>query len=253
MPIFRGAGKLFYFAHVPKCGGSSVELYLKERFGAIGLVDHRYLSVPEDRRWSRTSPQHVDWESLTRFFPETMFDGVFTVVRHPVARIVSDYVFQIDVEKTIAPGTSFADWLRAAFAEYGSDPFLVDNHIRPQVDFAPDGCVVFHLEHGLDAIIPYIDLLVGDESGPRFVGHTNQRRPDKGEARTVAPSSEDLALIRAFYAADFDRFGYAPDQPKPLAPPCKLDPAFLAASEAQRQRARRPFSRIATKVLNRLR
>jgi hypothetical protein len=253
MPVFRGAGKLFYFAHVPKCGGSSIELYLKERFGAIGLVDHRHLSVPERLRWSRTSPQHVDWATLTRFMPEAMFDGVFTVVRHPVARIVSDYVFQIDVEKTVAPATSFSDWLRATFAGYASDRYMFDNHIRPQVEFAPEGCTVFHLEHGLDAIIPYIDALVGDENGPRFVGHTNQRRPEKGASREAAPSAEDLALIREFYAADFARFGYVPDQPKPVAPQRKLDPAFLAASEAQRQRASRPISRLATKVLNRLR
>jgi hypothetical protein len=252
MPVFRGAGKLFYFAHVPKCGGSSIELYLKERFGAVGLVDHGYLSIPEGRRWSRTSPQHVDWATLTRFMPEAMFDGVFTVVRHPVARIVSDYVFQIDVEKTIAPGTFFSDWLRAAFAGYASDPLMFDNHLRPQAEFAPEGCTVFHLEHGLDAIIPYIDALVGDAAGPRFISHTNQRQ-DKGEARQVMPNTEDIELIRDFYAVDFARYGYAPDQPKPSTPARNLDPAFLAASEAQRLRASRPISRLATKVLNRLR
>ena len=116
MPLVRCNAKLLYFAHIPKCGGSSVEDYLRDRFKAVGFYDPNMHQTPPARRWSRTSPQHVDWTSLQRLLPAELLDEVFAVVRHPVSRIVSGYHFQVEVEKAVAPDTSFSDWLAARHA-----------------------------------------------------------------------------------------------------------------------------------------
>ena len=157
MPIFRAGEKLVYYAHVPKCGGSAVGWYLDERFGPLAFTDRRHTAQPAAARWSRTSPQHIDRGSLARLFPQGFFDAVFTIVRHPVARIVSAYHFQLEVEASIPQDTGFSDWLADLEEQLEEDPFAFDNHVRPMSDIVPEGAQVFHMEHGLDALVGWFD------------------------------------------------------------------------------------------------
>ena len=85
-------------------------------------------------------------------------------------------------------------------------PFTIDNHFRPQVDFIPEGgCRVFHLEHGLEAIVPYLDGIAGNEDGPRFMRHHNKR--DGRRARQAAPAVPSAACATtAHRIALFQRF-----------------------------------------------
>lgn len=262
MPIVRIGPKLVYFAHVPKCAGSSVEDYLADRFGALAMLDRRFLSVPEGGRWSRTSPQHVDWASLTRMVPAGFLDACFAVVRHPLDRAVSAYRFQAEVEGTVPEGMGFGDWLRAEAAARRDDPFRSDNHSRPQADFLPPAgdalaCTIFHMEHGLDALVPYLDALAGSATGPRALRHTNKAGHNtKGIHRQIGPvqpDAADRALVAEIYAADFARLGYAPDRREPLAPPPVLTAETLARAARERARADRPLWRLADKVRRRLR
>ena len=234
MPFFRTAGQIVYFAHVPKCAGTSVEDYLIARFGPLAMLDRRFLAAPPETRWSRTSPQHVDWQSLQTILPATMIDAVFTVVRHPVARAESAFHFQIGVERSIPPETRFSDWLREQIAMMRADPFVLDGHMRPQTDFVPEGAAVFHMEHGLDALIPWLDALAGNSDKPRAIGHSNQRKPapdqDAAPPR-VRPDAADITLIEEAYAADFARFGYVAGARAPQAAAPALPADFAAARD----------------------
>ena len=64
MPFFRIDRELHYFAHVPKCAGASVEVYLRKRFGKIAFANSQFYNVPEAQRWTKSSPQHIDREAL---------------------------------------------------------------------------------------------------------------------------------------------------------------------------------------------
>src|SRR5690606_34944645 len=103
MPVFRIGDRLHYYAHVPKCGGSSVEAYLKARFGGLAFLNTRFLDLPEARRWTRSSPQHLPWDAFTRLVPADWIASSFAVVRHPVRRLVSAFQYQVEVEGTVAP------------------------------------------------------------------------------------------------------------------------------------------------------
>lgn len=85
MPLYRHKGSLIYFAHVPKCGGTSIEDYLSRRFGPAAFLDRRFLR----RRapWTRTSPQHVTAADFSRLVPPSFVDVNFAVVRHPAEKI----------------------------------------------------------------------------------------------------------------------------------------------------------------------
>lgn len=225
MPIVRSGTQLIYFAHVPKCAGSAVEDHLVARFGAMALRDTRFLSHPPERRWSKTSPQHVDAGTLARLFPAGFFDLAFAVVRHPVSRIVSAWHFQLEVERTVPNGLGFSDWLEELPDRLESDPFLHDNHTRPMDEMVPEGAEIFHVEHDLNAIVHWLDLATGRRDGPRGIGRSNPRggHGAKGSAK-VTPDARDLDIIAGLYARDFDRFGYRIDAPAPLAPPRPVPP-----------------------------
>ncbi|MCV2871573.1 sulfotransferase family protein [Defluviimonas sp. WL0050] len=224
MPIFRIGDKLHYYAHVPKCGGSSVEAYLKSRFGSLAFLNTRYLDLPEHARWTRSSPQHAAFDDLTRLIPPDWIASSFAVVRHPVKRLVSAFQFQVEVEGTVAALWSidefFDDWLNRA----GAEPFHYDNHLRPQSDIVPEGATIFRLEDGMAPLVSHLDSLAGNTDGPRAIPKENVRKKGMApDAERLNPSAETMARIASYYAEDFRRFGYSPDdttQPaiQPAAP-----------------------------------
>lgn len=254
MPLFKADNKLIYYAHVPKCGGSAVSWYLDQRFGPIAFNDSSHTRQPAARRWTRTSPQHVDAASLGRLFPEGFFDAVFTIVRHPVPRAISAYQFQLDVEESIPRSTSFSEWLADVQERLAEDIFVFDNHVRPMAEIVPEGAQVFHMEHGLDALVGWFDALTGQEDGPRALPKINEQGQHTGNrgAKPV-PSEADLALIARIYAADFERFGYSIDAPAPTTAAPALSPGQIAARDAYLKTFNSPLSRVRRKIGNKLR
>lgn len=240
MPIVRAGPKLVYFAHVPKCGGTSIETYLAARFGPVALLDTRHHAQTSDRRWSRTSPQHMSVEVQHRLFPRGFFDHSFAVVRHPVDRVVSAFHFQLEIEQMASARMGFSAWLDMLPEVMEDDPFVFDNHTRPMAELVPEDARIFHLEHGLDALVPWFDGLTGSKDGPRAVRPANERKGRGGGRSKVAPNPTDLEMIARIYADDFARFGYAPGQKAPLAPPPDLSSDFLRERDAELARAARP-------------
>jgi len=253
MPIFRIDHQLVYYAHVPKCGGSSIANYIADRFGALGFYDTGFHNRPETLRWTRSSPQHVDVITLSELIPLEYFAAVFAFVRHPVPRAVSCYHFQAEVEKSIPAGQSFTDWLRGLAAGNPDKPFAFDNHTRPMTDIVPEGATVFHLEYGADQLIPWVDALAGQAEGPRAIPPDNVRGQHVHAAGgKVTPSAEDMALISEIYSADFKRFNYDPGRESPLTPTPRIDADFLAARDRDLKAAARPFSRLKRRIRGRL-
>jgi hypothetical protein len=217
MPIFRIESDFHYFAHVPKCGGVSVDTYLMERFGVIGLREPNRFNLPPDKRWSRTSPVHIPAATLKTMFPADWLRSSFAVVRHPVRRLISAFCFARDHHGHLPLSTDFNAWFQGAASWVLDDPFRLGGHFAPMVSFVPEGSRIFRLEDGLDAIVPYLDDLEGRSSGPRGISASNVGRWRGGEAAPT-PTSETLALVTRLYAPDFERFGYTPiDDPTALA------------------------------------
>lgn len=225
MPLFRIGDKLHYFAHVPKCGGSSVERYLRDRFGKLAFVDTRYLERAAPLRWTRSSPQHLAISDFRRLVPEEWIASSFAVVRHPLHRLVSAFRFHVEVERSIASIWTLDEWFEDWLEKAAANPFLYDGHLRPQSDLIPADATIFPMEKGLDAIIPYLDELAGSQDGPRQIAVRNAHRAADGPtASQDRPSSHTLERVASYYAEDFRRFGYDPaqtDKP-PEAPPAGL-------------------------------
>tara|TARA_R110002051_G_scaffold146786_2_gene219579 strand:- start:59867 stop:60637 length:771 start_codon:yes stop_codon:yes gene_type:complete len=254
MPLFKIDQKLVYYAHVPKCGGSSIANYIRERFGALAFHDNAYFKQAPAQRWTASSPQHVDAATLERLIPLSFFSAVFSIVRHPVERAVSTYHFQLELEKSIPTGTSFTDWLHGLAGMHRDKPFAYDNHTRPMSDIVPDGGTIFYMEHGLDVLVPWFDALAGTQSGLRAIITENTRGEYvKVDQVRVTPRASDLDLIAEIYAADFKRFGYKVDAKEPEVPVPEISAAFMAQRDRALTAAVSPLGRIKRKAMRKFR
>ena len=207
MPLYQfrkgETEKTFLFIHVPKTGGTAIETY----FRGIGLAGYfdppTYMPV---RPYLKVPPAHYDYGVLKRLYNlDSLYS--FAVVRHPVRRMVSEYKWAM--EKSTASETlskmDFGQYLRFMFDQFKRDDNVASGHFKPQVRFVGDKVSkIFKYEAGLDNIVTHVLRDVG----LRFDGQAKLPRVNHSARKTVDVSSDDLKLIREFYAEDYSVFGY---------------------------------------------
>lgn len=209
MPVFHKAGRKILFVHIPKTGGTFVEyLFKKNSFHTSFLLrgkDERHLL-----KLMHCSPQHLHWSALQNLFDTPRFDYRFALVRHPLERFISEYRM-----RTKNRVLEFNAWALRTLDKHAADPYLLDNHLRPQVEFLGDGVEIFRLEDGLgDAWLSQLSSGLGLPM--RMVTHD---RPERSRvARSaIAPSAEVLERIQFVYSEDYQRLGYSLDPCRPSA------------------------------------
>lgn len=207
MPVARINGRLIVFFHIPKCGGETTEKYLQSVSEAQSPPS---LMRPPDRSLLPCSPQHLHGAALRHLFRPKFFDYGFAIIRDPVARIISEYRFRAEPRRAKAQRVpEFPDWWRRTRQRYACNPFILDNHIRPQAEFvAPELARrfdVFHFEQGLlanlemvfEALdVPFVDLGI----------HTH-----RAAGIPVTLNRATFDSIISFYDVDIKAFGFSVD------------------------------------------
>ena len=202
MPLLFTNGKLIFFIHVPKTGGSSVEDYLVRRFGSLSMVDrHKREGVTGTGLISPIT--HLSALDLEEILSNDI-DFCFAIVRDPLKRIVSEYRWQQNSSKSSR--LSFSTWLRLTLGAARKEPRIYENHIRPQSEMITENAEIFRLEEGFEALINRLDDVTMTVAKNVSMGHLL-----KHSAKTsVDISREDAELVSSFYSSDYERFGYEP-------------------------------------------
>lgn len=212
MPVFRVNGELHVFSHVPKCAGTTIEHHIAARFGTLGLIGRSNNST--------VSLQHLTWREVVAIFPESWISGSFAVVRHPLDRLVSAYNMRISQEAPPFPReislTDFLDWVERRLP---TTPTLLDNHLRPQVDFIGPRTRIFHLEDGLEVVVAHLDKTFGSRSDLPPLGHHDFRDPEIENLFNTATTMPSGVVERVahLYAEDFAAFGYPVEPDRPVS------------------------------------
>jgi hypothetical protein len=139
------------------------------------------------------------------------YDYAFMVTRDPVNRLISQYkmrrqarvrrVTRLGIELDFPP---FDEWVRSTLQKYSDDPYIHDNHIRPQHEFHSSGVEVFKFEEGLEKVRAKLHKLL--EIGPE--NETPMRHVGMSSDAPISLTDETLSLIQDFYIEDYKRFGY---------------------------------------------
>ena len=219
MPIFFDQGKSLLYIHIPKTGGSSVETILTQN-GYKSSFRFRGFH-PRDLTFIKCSPQHFHAELISKLFYVDQFDKVFTIIRDPFERIKSEYYWQRHLNIAEKRPT---EWLRSIFHNYETNPYIFDNHIRPQVDFIVEQSTIFKLEEdGINKAIRFAldqdDTVSKDNSiskrilknvsiGKNRSGRIVHKKKTAKEAEIENEFFSIRDTIYDFYEQDYECFGY---------------------------------------------
>lgn len=196
MPVYTINGKNILFIHIPKTGGSAIGAELAKA-GQAHFED----AIAFGNKIIR--PKHAHAAILEAVFDPSMFDLVFTVVREPVARMISEFRYQSRKPGVHLAGLlGFDRWLSFSLARCRLDPSYRDNHFRPQSQFPILNTAVFRYEDGLDKPLLEIARVTGHDF-PDFPERVNSSPPV-----AVVASASSRTSINDFFREDFDRFGY---------------------------------------------
>jgi hypothetical protein len=205
MPIFKRNDQTVFFSHVPKTGGSSIELLLIQNGFKMSFVggcnpcskQHRHKNDPE----------------LISTIKLTVPDYKFTVIRHPVERALSEFFFQSS-RPPIATSADFYLWAKKTINKFENNNFMADNHIRPQIEFLWDNINIFKfgdwnvLVNGLSKAL---DLQIEDfpcvQQGPGFDANLHCNSTEfSSKVLGWVPDKKTTDLLEDFYKEDLRLF-----------------------------------------------
>ncbi|MEW5422316.1 sulfotransferase family 2 domain-containing protein [Amorphus sp. 3PC139-8] len=220
MPFVKIGSKLIYFAHVPKCGGTTIESAIRSAGHNLNFYDKSWWS--EERKWSRSSPQHITTKDLTRIIDIDIFDYTFTVIRDPVDRFISAFNHN-RLDRRIAWYESLPKFLNKL--EKSGDYFLYrfDNHFLPASYFIPEKCEIFYLEDGMEPIRARLSNITGGTLNSSEYERKNVRQYNNTKSKNIIKSfiknnfqpiipkkselNQEIELrIREAYKVDYDLF-----------------------------------------------
>ena len=102
MPYFKNNDINVLFIHIPKTGGTSIEIYFSTKFNIELNNNSLFLHIEDERLLNEnmkinSSLQHITYNQIVEYSKvfNINFDNIkiFTVVRNPYERIVSDLFF----------------------------------------------------------------------------------------------------------------------------------------------------------------
>lgn len=199
MPVFtnKAETKVLY-VHVPRTGGT----YIETLFKANGF-DMALWSTRPKKFGMVCAPQYFHRALYLPLVDLDAFALRFMTVRHPLDRLLSQYRH---AHRRRAIG--LLDWLDMVDHDLPKNPYLIDNHLRPQHEFIDDSLQVFRQEDRFDSAWA---RLISDEHGLGFGRFEVPIMRETGKSQRPLTAQETdrlLAVADRFYAADYERFGY---------------------------------------------
>jgi hypothetical protein len=197
MTLLRNDGRLIFLAHIPKTGGSSIEYALRTAGAARALHFHKRMD------YAKCNLQHMHAELYQKFVPSDFYDYGLAVTRHPFDRLLSEYKWRIQLGHA---NLDFDPWVIRHLELYQRQPYVLDNHIRPQNEFLCPSIEVFRFEDGLDAPL----RSAAKHLGLSDIDTSTHRR--QGDPIGVTWSDDTRQRVFEFYRSDFELLGYDPSR-----------------------------------------
>jgi hypothetical protein len=191
--------RLVLFIHIPKCAGTSVETMLSRHPSCSGV---HCIEMGENNAFNAAafcSPQHFHSELLQAIFILERFDFIFTIIRDPLSRLLSEHTMRI--QRQDIPEQPFDEWYRWVRVQRLDDPFVFDNHLRPAFEFILNQCHVFELGDGLSNIWQNVCKLISIEPEASQI---QRIKPCGGiNESPMSVSIETKKLIASDYERDY--------------------------------------------------
>ena len=199
MPFIRHQEKNILFIHIPKTGGTSIETWMSD----IAPLKFHSVRIPSHLK---STPQHLPFREIRSLFGDSYFDHIFTIVRNPYDRFISEYKFQSKKgrnQRLTQFTPTFSEWAIRQLEAFRKNPFHGGNHFRPQSSFLDFGIKIYKFEEGIETII--------SDAATKFNLPHPKTIPHKLKSDPIpAPelSLDVLTEINQVYKQDFEMLGY---------------------------------------------
>lgn len=197
MPFYPEMGIIFI--HIPKTGGTSVETYFEDIMNIPIDSEHMY-NFPLLLGHRR---QHCTYAELSEHIPNINKYKIFSIVRNPTHRIVSEVLYLKKYWKIDVPGSTLDDKIKHLLLKENINSY--DNHLLPQYKYLTnkDGIInkQIHVMHN--------EMLDQDMQNYGFVnfGDIKELVSDKFTKDYDSMIADDTKqLIKEFYRHDFELF-----------------------------------------------
>ncbi|WP_062467530.1 sulfotransferase family 2 domain-containing protein [Demequina maris] len=210
MPIFRTGQTSVLFIHIPKTGGTSIERAFLKADWSMELRDGR--SGKANPNWvRRTSPQHYQTSVLESFLMFERFESVFTIVRDPLRRLVSEFIWSMRTSDEVDTSPeALEDWTVKTLRRAVRNPWVLDNHIRPQVEFLHPLAHVYRFEDGLGEAMASLRESTGIDVPTKIERALDSSSIAKIRSSDVVVNDRVKELVANFYREDYRVLGYEP-------------------------------------------
>ena len=208
MPYFKNNNENILFIHIPKTGGSSLELYFKSKFQIPLDNKSLYLFLEENNKNNieiNSSLQHLTYKTILKYEKEFNIDfnniKIITIVRNPYERIISDFFFLHKININTSKEEVF-DIIKTYLL---SDN--LDNHNLPQYVFITND----NKELIADLHILHTETLTTDMHNlgyEDFNTYTNVNVNKEKVDYYNYLNNDSINLINDFYDYDFKLFNY---------------------------------------------
>lgn len=204
MPFINYNSQNINFVHIPKTGGTTVEVWL----GALAPLRFKTTGVPAALKYT---PQHFTYTDLRTIFGEDFFHYSFCIVRNPYERFASEYRMQhiLGQRGFWKAFESFPAWVETVTQQLRNQPWMLDAHLRPQWQFVSNAVNVFKYEDGLETILKRVAKV---NSLPPLTTPLPRHTDSEAFTGKVVWDTKEIETVRALYQRDFDIFGYDIDR-----------------------------------------
>jgi 23S rRNA A1618 N6-methylase RlmF len=191
------------FVHIPKTGGSSIERALNiQEFKGITDLSLFY----------KTSTTHLPLSILKCEIPNIKEFSVFTVVRNPYDRLLSEFFwrFKISENDTNNIISKFNQFVRVVFTELAYVDRLVsfDRHLETQFSFIEgyeSNINVFKLEE-IFKLEDWLSTIT--QTNIKLKCFNKSQKPKNFIKETFLRNKQTVKIINDFYQKDFEMFNY---------------------------------------------
>lgn len=195
-----------YFSFIPKTGGTALLSFFKSLGGKVFLHDENNSAVG----LLKCPTQHMQYALADSILNLERADHTFSIVRDPVERAYSDYLWaHRNYQGTPIP--KFPTWISLMLSAYQQNNYILDNHMRPQLQFiGPKIRKIYQYRDNLTPIAIEILRAVGLRPKEKLVmpkRNTAEEHFPRKKQNVHHNTQDDMdyarEIIEDFYAVDY--------------------------------------------------